>query len=190
MEIRKDNKFYSFVKKFGVYIIAGAVVLIVAITATLVGVLSKKDNSLDVGTQPLEFGLPALNATVLKDYSDTSLQYNETLNKWEAHFSVDITSEDPSVLAVLDGTVSDVSYKYMTGYCVTIEHADGFVSVYSSLAEDVPVKEGDKVTKGQKIGEMSDSAAGESTYGAHLDFSLLQNGEEVDPNDYISLQNK
>lgn len=190
MEIRKENKFHAFVKKFGLYIIAGVAVVIIAITATLVGVLTKPNSTVDVDTKPLSFGLPALDATVIKDYSDTKLQYNETLNKWEAHFSVDLASEDPTVMAVLDGTVTDVSYKYMTGYTVTIEHADGFVSVYSSLAENVAVAEGDAVTKGQKIGEMSTTAAGEATYGAHLDFSLLQNGEEVDPNDYISLQNK
>lgn len=190
MEIRKENKFHAFVKKFGLYIIAGVAVVIIAVAATLVGVLTKQDTPVDVSTQPLSFGLPALDASVIKDYSDTSLQYNETLNKWEAHFSVDLSSEDPTVMAVLDGTVTDVSYKYMTGYTVTIEHADGFVSVYSSLAEDVAVQEGEAVTKGQKIGEMSTSAAGEATYGAHLDFTLLQNGQEVDPNDYISLQNK
>ena len=190
MEIRKENKFHAFVKKFGLYIIAGVAVVIIAVAATLVGVLTKQDTPVDVGTQPLSFGLPALDASVIKDYSDTSLQYNETLNKWEAHFSVDLSSEDTTVMAVLDGTVTDVSYKYMTGYTVTIEHADGFVSVYSSLAEDVAVQEGEAVTKGQKIGEMSTSAAGEATYGAHLDFTLLQNGQEVDPNDYISLQNK
>ena len=190
MEIRKQNKFHEFVKKFGIYILAGVAVVVIVVAATLAAVLTKQDAPVEVTTQPLSFGVPVQNASVIKDFSDTKLQYNETLNKWEAHFSVDLTSEDPTVMAVLDGTVTDVSYKYLTGHTVTIEHADGFVSVYSSLDEDVPVKEGDKVTKGQKIGQMSDSAAGEATYGAHLDFTLLQDGEEIDPNDYISLQNK
>ena len=191
MEIRKDNKFYTFVKRFGIYILAAFIVLAVAITATVVGVVtSKKDNPVDVGNQPLSFGLPVANSTIIKDYSDTKLQFNETLDKWEAHLSVDLTSEDPAVMAVLDGTVSDVYYKYMSGYTIEIEHADGFKSIYSSLDENVEVKKGDKITKGQKIGKMSTSAAAESTYGAHLDFTLMLNGQEVDPNNYISLQNK
>lgn len=173
------------------YIIGATVVLVIAITATVVGVLnSNNNNSVDVGGSPLTFGLPVANATVIKDFSDTDLQFNETLNKWEAHFSVDLTADDPSVLAVLDGTVIDTYYKYMSGYTVEIQHSDGFVSVYSSLDENVNVEKGDKVTKGQKIGEMSTSAAAESSYGTHLDFMLKLNGEEVDPNNYISLQNK
>lgn len=192
MEIKKENKFGAFFKRFGAYIIAAIVVLLIAAAATVAGVLTSNTNkgSQEVTTQPLVFGLPAANATVIKDFSDTKLQYNETLKKWEAHFSVDLASEDPTVMSVLDGTVADVFYKYMDGYTVTIQHDDGFMSVYTSLDENVDVKKGDKVTKGQKIGQMSTSAAGESTYGAHLDFSLYQNGKSVDPNNYISLQNK
>ena len=78
----------------------------------------------------------------------------------------------------------------MSGYTVTIAHADGFESVYASLDENVQVKAGDTVSKRQILGQMSTSAAGESTYGAHLDFTLKQNGKEVDPNNYIALQNK
>lgn len=190
MELKAENKFISFVKRFGYYILGGIVLLALVLTATLVSVFANKGAVVDVDTAPLVFGLPTNGATIIKDYSDTKLQFNETLNKWEAHFSVDLTGDDTSVLSVLDGTVSDVSYKYMSGYIVTIDHADGFSSVYASLDENVEVKEGDKVSKGQKIGTMSTSAVGEAGYGAHLDFTLKQNGVEVDPNNYISLQNK
>lgn len=189
MELKAENKFITFMKRFGYYILAGVVLLAVILTAVLVGVHSNQ-SVVDVGTEPLVFGLPTNSASVIKDYSDTKLQFNETLNKWEAHFAVDLAGEDTAVLSVLDGTVSDVSYKYMSGYIVTIDHADGFSSVYASLDENVDVKKGDKVTKGQKIGNMSTSAVGEAGYGAHLDFTLKQNGVEVDPNNYISLQNK
>ncbi len=191
MEIKKENKIATFFKRFGAYIVAAIVVLIIAAAATVAGVLTnRKQPSQEVTTTTLVFGLPTTNASVIKDFSDTKLQFNETLKKWEAHFSVDLAGEDPTVMSVLDGTVTDVFYKYMDGYTVTIAHDQGFVSVYTSLDENVDVKKGDKVTKGQKIGKMSTSAAGESSYGAHLDFSLYQNGKSVDPNNYISLQNK
>lgn len=192
MEIKKENKFYTFIKRFGAYILAAFVVILIAVTATVAGVLTSrnKNNPVDVVTNPISFGLPVANASVIKDFSDTKLQFNETLKKWEAHFSVDLASDDLAVMAVADGTVADVFYKYMDGYCVTIQHADGFTSVYASLDENVDVKKGDTVTKGQQIGQMSASAAGESSYGAHVDFSLYQNGKSVDPNNYISLQNK
>lgn len=190
MELKAENKFISFMKRFGYYILGGVVLLAVILTATLVSVFSNNAPVVDVDTAPLVFGLPTNGAAVIKDYSDTKLQFNETLNKWEAHFSVDLAGEDTAVLSVLDGTVSSVDYKYMSGYVVTIDHADGFSSVYASLDENVDVKVGDKVAKGQKIGSMSTSAVGEATYGTHLDFTLKQNGVEVDPNNYISLQNK
>lgn len=189
MELKAENKFSTFMKRFGRYIFGGVILLALILAVTLASVFAN-GAAVDVDTAPLVFGLPTNSATIIKDYSDAKLQYNETLNKWESHFSVDLAGSDTSVLAVLDGTVSSVEYKYMFGYVVTIDHADGFTSVYASLDENVDVKEGDKVSKGQKIGEMSTSAVGESTYGAHLDFTLKQNGVEVDPNNYISLQNK
>ncbi len=193
MEIKKENRFKTFIKRFGAYILAAFVVILIAATATVAGVLTSRnnnDNPVDVVTEPISFGLPVASASVIKDFSDTKLQFNETLKKWEAHFSVDLTGGDLNVMAVADGTVADVFYKYMDGYCVTIQHKDGFTSVYTSLDENVDVKKGDTVNKGQKIGQMSTSAAGESSYGAHVDFSLYQNGKSVDPNNYISLQNK
>lgn len=190
MELKAENKFITFVKRFGYYILGGILLLALILTVTLVSVFSNTAPTVDVDTAPLVFGLPTNGATVIKDYSDTKLQFNETLNKWESHFSVDLVGDDTSVLAVLDGTVSGVDYRYMAGYVITIDHADGFSSVYASLDENVNVKVGDSVVKGQKIGEMSTSAVGESTYGTHLDFTLKQNGVEVDPNNYISLQNK
>lgn len=190
MELKAENKFIAFVKRFGYYILGGIALLALILTVTLVSVFSNNSPVVDVDTAPLVFGLPTNGAAVIKDYADNKLQFNETLNKWEVHYSVDLTGDDTTVLSVLDGTVSAVDYKYMSGYVVTIDHANGFSSVYASLGENVDVKVGDTVTKGQKIGEMSTSAVGEASYGSHLDFTLKQNGVEVDPNNYISLQNK
>lgn len=191
MEIRSDNKFITFIKRFGLYILGGFVILAIIISAIVAGVMANKNNpSTEVTTEPISFSLPMNDASIIKDFSDTNLQFNETLNKYEAHLSVDLTSEDPTVMAIADGTVTDVSYKYLTGYTVTITHSDGFVSVYSSLDENVDVKEGDSVKKGTKIGSISTSAAGEASYGDHLDLTIYLNNEEVDPNNYLSLQEK
>ena len=151
---------------------------------------SQKDDQTPASTQPVSFALPMSEASVLVDFSDTKLVYNPTLDRWESHFYVDLTSNDLSVYSILDGTVASVSYDYLTGYVVKIAHDDGFVSVYASLGDDVAVKEGDKVTKGQKIGSASSLAASSSAYGNHLEFTLLQNDKKIDPNNYLDLQNK
>ncbi len=194
MEIRKDNKFITFFKRFGLYILGGLIIVAVIVTATVAGTLANRGDeqgpSVNVTTQPISFGLPMNEAVIIRDYSGELLQYNETMEKYQSHCAVDLTSEDPTVMAVADGTVVDTDYRYLQGYSVTIEHKDGFVSVYSSLDENLQVAVGDTVTKGQAIGTISTSAANEASYGAHLELTLYQNDEKVDPNSYISLQSK
>lgn len=195
MEIRKDNKFFTFFKRFGLYILGGLIIVAVIVTATVAGTLANRGGdeqgpTVDVTTQPISFGLPMNEAVIIRDFSGELLQFNETMEKYQAHCAVDLTSEDPTVMAVADGTVIDTDYRYLQGYSVTIEHKDGFVSVYSSLDENLKVGEGDTVTKGQAIGTISTSAANEASYGAHLELTLYQNDQKVDPNSYISLQSK
>ena len=187
MEIGKGNKFVEFLKKYGIYVVVGVVVFAVALTFTLLATLN---GSVQTGGGSLNFALPMNNATVVKDYSDTELQENVTLEHWAAHLAVDLTSENSDVYAVLDGTVANIDYDYIDGYTITINHSDGFVSIYSSLAEEMEVEEGDNVVAGQKIGLASQSASGELDLGAHLHFTLMQDDDYVDPNDYLSLQLK
>ncbi len=187
MEITKKNSFVEFIKKFWVYLVVGVVVFAVALTFTLLATLN---GAAPTGTTNLDFYMPMNNASVIKDFSDSQLQENETLNQWEAHLAVDLTSENSEVFSVLAGTVASVEYDYLNGYTITIDHADGFQSIYSSLQEEVLVKEGDKVSAGQQIGNASDSAQGELDLGSHLHFTLMLNDDHVDPNDYLDLQEK
>ena len=143
-----------------------------------------------VAAPTIEYGLPMNDASIIKDFSDSTLQYNQTLNRWEAHFSVDLASVESDVMSIYDGTVASVEYDFLMGNIITIEHENGMVSVYASLDKNINVKVGDSVTKGQVIGYASTTATSESADGAHLDFSMILNGEEVDPNNYLSLQNK
>lgn len=187
MEISRKNKVVEFFKNYWMYVSVGVTILIIAI---VVGVVAGSQNALQTGNTNLEFALPMNNATIIKDYSSTELQENPTLNQWEAHFSIDFTSENSDVFAVLDGTVSSVSYDILNGNVVEITHENGFVSRYCSLAENPDVKEGDKVVAGQKIGSASSTATGEIDLGEHLHFTLYLNDSPVDPNNYLDLQNK
>ena len=186
MQITKRNKLVEFLKSYWAYLSVAVVVLVVAIT---VGVLAG-GQSVPTTTPSLEFSLPMNEANIVKDFSSTELQENETLNQWEAHLSVDFTSENADVFAVLDGTVSTVSYDLLNGYTVEITHDGGFVSQYASLAEEPTVSEGEAVKSGQKIGTAGNSASFESHLDNHLHFTLLLNDQPVDPNNYLDLQNK
>ena len=187
MELNKTNKFKNFFKRYGVLVVAGVFVVAIALT---VAFTIPTDNVEPVTTTELTFQVPMNDAVVIKDYSDSELQFNEVLNRWEIHMAIDMTSENPAVMAVLDGEVTSVSENSLEGYVVEITHADGFVSVYASLDENVLVEEGDLVTKGQQIGSASNTAAMEVLEGNQLHFSLLKDGVEVDPNNYLDLQTK
>lgn len=193
---KNSTKTKKFFKKFGVYILAGclAVAIVLTLTLSLTKVGSDKNTNqepvVDVDTKPLVFTLPLEGATVLKGYSATDLMYNSTLKQWESHKAVDLVSEtSKNVLACLEGTVRKVEKTYAHGTMIEIEHKNGFVSTYSSLADSL-VKAGDIVSAGQKLGEVSSTGANEMAQGDHLHFALSKDGKVVDPASFLELSNK
>ena len=188
MEISNKNGFVEFVKRYGVYAIVGIVMFAIALTFTLAATLGA---STPTSTTPtLSFSLPMQNAMIVKDYSATELQKNDTLNQWEAHLAIDMTSENKEVFSVLDGEVVSVDYDFLDGNTVTIKHTNGFISEYSSLSNENLISVGSKVVAGQKIGEASETASSELDLGSHLHFAMKLNNKTVDPNDYLDLQQK
>lgn len=173
----------------------GILVIACAVTIALVGVNSS-NNSAEIGedgqtVSTVTYVVPMQNATVVKDYSGTELQYNDTLKQWEIHKAIDFKAGDNlDVYAIADGTVSNVYTNYLEGTVVEISHANGMVSVYKSLASPASVSVGDQVSAGQVIGQASESMAQELNTGAHLHFEMQLNGVKVDPNDYLSLGEK
>lgn len=184
-------KIKNFFKRYGYFVIAGALILTIG---TVVGVNEANANSkieVPVQTQTLEFGLPMMDAEILKPYSDTELMLNTTLNQWESHKAIDIVSNtSDDVYAVFDGTVTKVDSNYEEGTLIEISHSNGLVSRYLNLDKNVLVKTNDAVKKGDKIGTASTSSANECKDCKHLHFELLKNGQKVDPSDYITMENK
>lgn len=179
-------------KKYGYYLVAIALVLVVGVAAGLAtNDSASPDASLPAGSTAVEMICPMSSPEVLKWYSDTELFYNATLKQWESHKAVDLVSNVSSdVFAVLDGTITDCSYSYEDGYCVTISHEDGLSTTYCSLASTEGIKKGDKVKRGDKIGNASNTSADESLDGNHLHFGVCLNGVSVDPANYITFENK
>lgn len=125
--------------------------------------------------------------SILKGCSLTELQYNETMRRWEAHKMVTIEAPlGAPVNATFEGTVTKVQDHLMYGRMVTIDHGrDGLVTVLSNLAQDTLVREGDRVTKGMRIGAVGQTSKIEFTKTPHLRIEVYKNGKRVDPNDYI-----
>ena len=92
------------------------------------------------------------------------------------------------VVAVLDGTVTNVKQDDILGTVVEIKHDNNYVTTYQSLS-NVTVKKDDVVTQGQVIGKSGTNKL-DKDMGNHLHFELYTNGQVVDPNLYIDKEIK
>lgn len=87
------------------------------------------------------------------------------------------------VLAALSGVVTRVEQLPVIGNLIEISHGDGLVTVYQSLDEMI-VKKDDQVMQGQIIAQAGSNEYGKDL-GVHLQFELLQDGEPVNPEDFL-----
>ncbi len=88
------------------------------------------------------------------------------------------------VVAVLDGTVTDVKEDETLGKIVELKHDNDYISIYQSLSE-VSVKKGDTVTQGQVLGKSGTNEL-DKEMGNHLHFEFYVNGQVVDPSLYLN----
>lgn len=101
------------------------------------------------------------------------------------HKGIDFAAEaGTEVYAAADGTVSETGSYWNGGYgnSVTIDHRIDMETVYAHL-QDVTVKEGDKVKKGDLIGHAG--STGDTTQNG-IHFEVKINGVWKDPADYLA----
>ncbi len=100
------------------------------------------------------------------------------------HKGVDLAGpQGTPIYASRSGVVTTATYSKSGGYYVTINHGDGYSSVYMHMTNYV-VKSGQAVSAGQLIGYMG--STGIST-GSHLHFGITYNGTYVNPANYVNL---
>ena len=132
------------------------------------------------------FQAPVPGQTVAA-FSNQELTYNEALEDWRTHNGVDLSAElGQEVAAAMAGEVLEIREDVFLGTTITINHGDGLMSLYGNLNHDVAVAQGDRVEAGQVIGAVGQTAAGEKHEGHWLHFAMTQDGESVDPADYLS----
>lgn len=106
-------------------------------------------------------------------------------NPDNGHFGVDIASDGDKIInATLDGTVVFSSWSINNGYCIGIQHADSYFSVYKHNATLLK-KEGDYVKAGEAIAILGRS--GDNQEVEHLHFELWRNGIAVNPVEYMTI---
>ncbi len=143
----------------------------------------------DVMTEPKlpEFVAPA-RGEISKGHSETVLVYSLTTDDYRTHSGVDIAGNiGDIVVSAADGYVKSVYEDPMWGTCVSIVHEGDATSYYMNLAKDSTgdIAVGDKVSAGDVIGAVGESAIIELADEPHLHFELKIDGVSVDPEDYF-----
>ena len=114
---------------------------------------------------------------------EKSIIYHD--NTYMQNSGTDFISDNVfDVVAVLDGSVTDVKEDDTLGKVIEIKHDNGYISIYQSLSE-VSVKKGDVITQGQVIGKSGTNEL-DKDMGNHLHFELYVNGQVVDPTLYLN----
>jgi len=103
----------------------------------------------------------------------------------ESSYDVAIMSlkEEDSVTAIENGTVVATESMADGTKSVTVQHAEGYLSVYKHLGE-VLVRKGQMVQSGAVIGRLG-TPEGDDTRSTELGFELWRDGTAVDPERYI-----
>jgi len=99
------------------------------------------------------------------------------------HWGIDFTApRGTAVQATGDGVVKRIEKRRTGyGYNVVIDHGYGYESLYAHFSK-ILVKKGDKVKRGQKIGEVG--STGTST-APHCHYEIKYKGKKVNPIDYV-----
>ena len=124
------------------------------------------------------------NSRHLLFYSPLSGSISDPFDFKTEHYAVDIVGKKGSkVKSVLEGTVIVNSWNPQTGNVIGIQHANNFISFYKHCSLSLK-KVGDFVSVGENIGIIGNT--GELSTGPHLHFELWENGNPLNPEDYIS----
>ncbi|GGJ74506.1 stage II sporulation protein Q [Anoxybacillus voinovskiensis] len=160
------------------------------------GTPSKQDDSIPVNETVEHIAMPVLdpNAVEIKtpfyDYAASKEEQEAALvfynNTYHPNRGIDLVMKDNrpfDVTASLSGTVTKAEKDPILGYVVEIDHNNGVLTVYQSLAS-IDVKAGDAVKQGQIIGKAGQSAFNKEA-GTHVHFEIRQNDKPVNPLDYV-----
>ena len=132
-----------------------------------------------------------VEGAVIREYTNDTI-YSKTLNTWRTREGIDFKAEIGSpVVSVLDGVVEKIDNDLTErGEYIVIKHEDGFKTMYTNLDEEVKVVIGQNVRKGEVIATVGNSSGNYSNedYGAHLNFVMYLNNEEVNPSEYINFK--
>ena len=132
-----------------------------------------------------EFIVP-VSGEIIKDYAEDTLVYSSTLDEWTTHLGVDIKAAKTSIVVAAEkGIIEKINSDPRYGKSITIDHGNGFKTVYSSLLVSDFFEVGESVEKGDSIGTVGNTAGFELMDESHLHFEMYKDGKSVNPTIYL-----
>lgn len=124
-------------------------------------------------------GLPVRTNAVSSSFGT---RWHPLLGGYRFHAGIDLPAAmGTRTFATSAGTVATAGWCGGYGNCVTLDHGDGYFTLYGHLAR-VDVATGQRVGSGQELGLVG--STGNST-GPHLHYEVRINGRPVDPIPYL-----
>ncbi len=121
------------------------------------------------------------------DFAMDKLVYSKTLDDWRTHSGIDIASSmGTPVKAAADGVVSQIKHDPRFGITIIVDHENGYKTVYCNLANDSMVAPNQKISQGDVLSSIGDTALFETAEPAHLHFEVLKDDIPVDPKGYLA----
>jgi murein DD-endopeptidase MepM/ murein hydrolase activator NlpD len=155
------------------------------ITSSSVIANSASSKLTNAASETLLFMMPC-SGDVINAFSNNIPVYNKTMDDWRVQNGVDIAAKQGTpVIAVADGTVSEIKQDVLYGQEVIIDHGNGIKSIYGNLTTNVTVKKAQKVNIGDVIGCVGQTAQGEISLVSHLYFAMTKNNAYIDPFTFV-----
>ena len=130
--------------------------------------------------EPARFVWP-LDGEIVGEFAPDRLVWSASLGQWQTHPGIDLQgSPGEAVRACADGVVEDVWQDRLWGNVIVVVHDEGYVSTYAGLNTLNLVEPGQRVTGGEIISAVGESAACEASLPWHVHFELTKDGQPVD----------
>ena len=124
---------------------------------------------------------------VAKKHDPYTQVWSPTMGDYRVHIGIDIECEmNAPVYSMIDGQVDKIWYDPLMGNCLAISNGT-YVVIYKNLADQTEngIEEGSKVSVGQMIGQIGDSAMIELAEEPHLHLEMTKDDISIDPLKYI-----
>ena len=184
-----------------------ALVILPVLTMKFVSTEPSEEDTDYTMDEVIESEMPVINqtTTIINPYTDPSVTIKKGYYDYKAdedsqvssivkhdntymqNMGIDYASENSfDVVSILNGTIINVKEDEELGKSVEIKHDNGMISIYQSLSE-VFVKKDDKVNQGLVIGKSGENKL-DKDLGNHLHFEIYDNGQEVNPLNYLNTE--